>query len=198
MNKDQNAIYFVTGNVHKYNEVSELFKKENLKYTLIQKIIKKVEIQAVTIKEVAQYKLKSIKGKINGSYFVEDAGFFIDVPLNGFPGIYSSYVLKRLGNKGILKLIADFEKTQAHFTSVIGFYFEPLKKNFFFEGNVQGKVSETIRGSGGFGFDPIFLPDVLPNKTFAELTTEEKNKISHRGNAWRAFIKFLKETQNSF
>ena len=195
MNKDQNVIYFVTGNIHKYNEVSDLFKKESLKYTLKQKNIKTVEVQAETIKEVAQYKLKSIKGKINGSYFVEDAGFFIDVPLNGFPGIYSSYVLKRLGNKGILKLIDDFEKTQAHFTSVIALYFDPLDKNFFFEGNVQGKVSKTIRGSGGFGFDPIFLPDVLPNKTFAELTTKEKNQISHRGNAWREFIIFLKEKQ---
>ena len=198
MNKDQNVIYFVTGNIHKYNEVSDLFKKESLKYTLKQKNIKTVEVQAETIKEVAQYKLKSIKGKINGSYFVEDAGFFIDVPLNGFPGIYSSYVLKRLGNKGILKLIDDFEKTQAHFTSVIALYFDPLDKNFFFEGNVQGKVSKEIRGSGGFGFDPIFLPDVRPDKTFSELTTEEKNVISHRGNAWRAFIRFLKEKQELF
>ena len=198
MNEDQNLIYFVTGNVNKYNEVSELFKKENLKYTLVQKTIKTVEVQAESIKEVAQYKLESIRGQINGSYFIEDAGLFIDKPLNGFPGIYSSYVMKTLGNEGIIKLITDFGKTQAHFTSVIALYFDPLEKNFFFEGNVQGKVSETIRGSGGFGFDPIFLPDVLPDKTFAELTTEEKNKISHRGNAWRAFIKFLKETQNSF
>jgi len=198
MNKDQNFIYFVTGNVNKYNEVSELFKIENLKYTLAQKNIQTVEVQAESIKEVAQYKLESIRGQINGSYFIEDAGFFVDKPLNGFPGIYSSYVMKTLGNKGILKLIADFEKSQAHFTSVIALYFDPLDKNFFFEGNVQGKVSETIRGSGGFGFDPIFLPDVLPGKTFAELTTEEKNKISHRGNAWRAFIKFLKEKQDSF
>lgn len=198
MNEDQNFIYFVTGNVNKYSEISELFKKENFKYTLKQKIIKTVEVQAETIKEVAQYKLESIRGQINGSYFVEDAGFFVDIPLNGFPGIYSSYVMKTLGNKGILKLVADYEKSQAHFTSIIALYFDPLEKNFFFEGNVQGKVSETIRGSGGFGFDPIFLPDVLPNKTFAELTTEEKNKISHRGNAWRAFIKFLREKQDLF
>lgn len=195
MSKDQNFIYFVTRNVNKYNEVSELFKKENLKYTLKQKTIKTVEVQAESIKEVAQYKLGSIRGQIKGSYFIEDAGFFVDIPLNGFPGIYSSYVMKTLGNEGILKLIFDFEKTQAHFTSVIALYFDPLKKNFFFEGNVQGKVSETIRGSGGFGFDPIFLPDVLPHKTFAELTTEEKNQISHRGKAWRKFINFLKEVK---
>ena len=68
-----------------------------------------------------------------------------------------------------------------------------LNKNLFFEGKVYGKVSKTAKGLGGFGFDPIFIPNSIPNKTFAELTTEEKNKISHRGHAWRQFIKFLKE-----
>jgi len=193
MNKDQNIIYFVTGNIHKYNEVSNLFKKENLIYILKQKNTTIVEIQAGSIQEVALYKLESIRGQIDGSYFIEDAGFFVDTPLNGFPGVYSSYIMKTIGNKGILRLINDFEMTQAHFTSVIALYFKPLDKNLFFEGNVYGKVSKTIRGSGGFGFDPIFLPNVIPNKTFAELTTEEKNKISHRGQAWKKFTKFLRE-----
>lgn len=193
MNIDQNIIYFVTGNIHKYNEISAFFKKENLNYIFKQKIITTIEVQAESIKEIALYKLESIKGQVNGSYFIEDAGFFVDAPLNGFPGVYSSYVMKTLGNKGILRLIDDFEKTQAHFTSVIALYFKPLDKNLIFEGDVYGRVSKTIRGSGGFGFDPIFLPNVMPDNTFAELTTDEKNKISHRGKAWRKFTKFLKE-----
>ncbi|MFX1304467.1 MAG: RdgB/HAM1 family non-canonical purine NTP pyrophosphatase [Promethearchaeota archaeon] len=196
MNKDQNILYFITGNIHKYNEVSNLFKKENLRYILKQKTTKTIEIQAGSIQEVALFKLNSIRGKIYGSYFIEDAGFFVDTPLNGFPGVYSSYIMKTIGNKGILRLINDFEMTKAHFTSVIALYFKPLDKNLFFEGNVYGKVSKTIRGSGGFGFDPIFLPNVIPHKTFAEMTTEEKNKISHRGQAWRKFIKFLRENTN--
>ena len=193
MNMDQNIIYFITGNIHKYNEISAFFKKENLNYVLKQKNIKTIEVQAESIKEIALYKLESIKGQVNGSYFIEDAGFFVDTPLNGFPGVYSSYVMKTLGNKGILRLIDDFEKTQAHFTSSIALYFKPLDKNLIFEGDVYGRVSKTIRGSGGFGFDPIFLPNVMPDSTFAELTTDEKNKISHRGKAWRKFTKFLKE-----
>ena len=64
------------------------------------------------------------------------------------------------------------------FTSVIALYFKPLEKNYFFEGTVYGKISKRIRGSGGFGFDPIFLPDDMPTRTFAELTTGQKNKIS--------------------
>ncbi len=193
MNMDQNIIYFITGNIHKYNEISAFFNKENLNYVLKQKNIKTIEVQAESIKEIALYKLESIKGQVNGSYFIEDAGFFVDTPLNGFPGVYSSYVMKTLGNKGILRLIDDFEKTQAHFTSSIALYFKPLDKNLIFEGDVYGRVSKTIRGSGGFGFDPIFLPNVMPDSTFAELTTDEKNKISHRGKAWRKFTKFLKE-----
>jgi len=154
-----------------------------------------VEIQATNIKEVALFKLNSIKGDINGSYFIEDAGFFVDKPLNGFPGVYSSYVMKTIGNKGILRLIDNFDETQAHFTTVIAVYFKPLDQNLVFEGSIYGKISNTPRGSGGFGFDPIFIPDIIPNKTFAELTIEEKNKISHRGKAWSKFISFLKTTQ---
>jgi XTP/dITP diphosphohydrolase len=193
MNMDQKIIHFVTGNIHKYNEISTLFKKESLNYVLDHKHIKTIEVQANTLKEVAIHKLESIKGQLDGSYFIEDAGFFVDVPLNGFPGVYSSYVMKTLGNTGIIKLIDDFEVSQAHFTSIIALYFKPLDKNLIFEGEIYGKVSKTSRGLGGFGFDPIFLPNKIPYKTFAELTTEEKNNISHRGKAWSKFINFLKE-----
>jgi XTP/dITP diphosphohydrolase len=195
MNKDQNNIYFVTGNIYKFNEISTLFNREMLTYNLKHINIKTLEIQAQSIKEVALFKLNSIKEKLIGSYFIEDAGFFVDKPLNGFPGVYSSYVMKTIGNEGILRLIDDFEQTNAHFTSTIALYFEPQDKNYFFEGIVYGTISKSLRGSGGFGFDPIFIPNAFPDKTFAELTTEQKNQISHRGKAWRAFIKFLKKNQ---
>ncbi len=194
MKQEENMIYFVTGNINKFNEISVIFSKANMKYCLQQKDIKTIEIQADTIKEVALFKLNSIKGQINGSYFIEDAGFFIDIPLNGFPGVYSSYVMKTIGNKGLLSLIDDFENTKAHFSTVIALHYKPLDKNFYFEGCVHGKISKTIRGTGGFGFDPIFLPDILPDRTFAEITTEEKNRISHRGKAWNKFINFMKKT----
>lgn len=193
MEKEDPIIYFVTGNVHKFNEIFDLFSKENIKYNLKRKDLETIEIQTIDLKKVALFKLNSIKGQINGSYFIEDAGFFVDTPLNGFPGVYSSYVMETIGNKGILRLIDDFDTTKAHFTSVIALYFKPLDKNLFFEGTVQGKISKAMIGSGGFGFDPIFLSNEIPNKTFAELTTEEKNKISHRGRAWSKFIEFLRK-----
>lgn len=193
MEKKDPILYFVTGNVHKFNEIFGLFSKENIKYNLKRKDLETIEIQTTDLKKVALFKLNSIKGQINGSYFIEDAGFFVDTPLNGFPGVYSSYVMETIGNKGILRLIDDFDTSKAHFTSVIALYFKPLDKNLFFEGTVQGKISKAMIGSGGFGFDPIFLSNEIPNKTFAELTIEEKNEISHRGRAWSKFIEFLRK-----
>jgi len=191
MDKESKVLYFVTSNTHKFNEINILFQKKALKYELEQLSLPTTEIQASSVKEVALFKLKSINEKINSSYFIEDAGFFIDHPLNGFPGVYSSYVMKTIGNEGILKLINNFEQTEAHFISVIALYFKPLNEILCFEGIVKGKIAKDMRGSSGFGYDPIFLPNDMPNKTFAELSIEEKNSISHRGKAWRKFISFL-------
>ena len=195
MDVAKDTIYFITGNNYKFNEIEKMFQKEKISYMLRQNTIDTTEIQATSIKEVALFKLNSVKGKLNNSYFIEDAGFFIDIPLNGFPGVYSKFVLNTIGNKGILKLIDNFKNTKAHFETVIALYFQPMNKTFLFEGTVEGKVSETIRGTNGFGFDPIFISNEIPTNTFAELTTEEKNTVSHRGKAWKKLIEFLKENQ---
>ena len=191
----KDIIYFITSNNYKFNEIERMFQKEKISYMLRQNTIDTTEIQATSIKEVALFKLNSVKGKLNNSYFIEDAGFFIDIPLNGFPGVYSKFVLNTIGNKGILKLIDNFKNTKAHFEAVIALYFQPMNKTFLFEGAVEGKVSETIRGTNGFGFDPIFISNDIPTNTFAELTTEEKNAVSHRRKAWKKLMVFLKENQ---
>ncbi|GAH83329.1 unnamed protein product, partial [marine sediment metagenome] len=81
MEKEKETIYFVTGNNSKFNEIQKLFQKEDISYELKQNTIKATEIQAANIKEVAISKLNSIRGKINSSFFIEDAGFFVDAPL---------------------------------------------------------------------------------------------------------------------
>ena len=72
---------------------------------LEHKDIETAEIQSDSLEKVARFKIESIKSKISGNFFIEDAGFFVDLPLNGFPGVYSSYVMKTIGNEGILNLI---------------------------------------------------------------------------------------------
>ncbi len=195
MKHEKEIIYFITGNNHKFKEITKLFQKEELDYDLKQKTAATIEIQAPSIKDVALFKLNSIKPNFTNSYFVEDAGFFIDVPLKGFPGVYSKFVLNTIGNKGILKLISDYWNTAARFEAVIALYFQPLDKIFTFEGSVEGKVSKEIKGISGFGYDPIFIPNEFPNNTFGELTIEEKNSISHRAKAWEKMLMFLREHQ---
>ncbi|MFX1393926.1 MAG: RdgB/HAM1 family non-canonical purine NTP pyrophosphatase [Promethearchaeota archaeon] len=192
MLKENSILFFVTGNKYKFDEVSKIFQDENVEFVLQQLDLETIEIQANSIKEVALFKLNSVKKRINSSFFIEDAGFFIDKPLKGFPGVFSSYVFKTLGNEGILRLIDDFEKSQAHFSAVIALFFKPTNETYVFEGHVKGKVSNKIRGKGGFGFDPIFIPDMIPNRTFSELKIEEKNEVSHRGQALKKLISFLK------
>jgi len=192
MDSNTRILYFITSNNHKFKEISRLFEEESLNYQLKQYDIETLEIQSESIQDVALAKLKSVKGKLRTSYFVEDAGFFVDNPLNGFPGVYSSYVMKTIGNEGILRLITDFNDSKAHFKTVIALYFKPYDQTYFFEGEVYGKVSKNVRGKGGFGFDPIFIPNEYPERTFGELTQVEKNKISHRGKAWKKLIDFIK------
>ena len=196
MQKENFILYFVTGNKSKFNEVLKIFQTQKVEFTIQQLNIETVEIQADTIKDVALFKLNSVKDKMNSSFFIEDAGFFVDKPLKGFPGVFSSYVFKTIGNEGILRLIDDFEGSRAHFSAVIALYFKPLDKILIFEGEVRGKVSDKIKGKGGFGFDPIFIPDLIPNNTFSELSPQEKNEISHRGQAIRKLISFLNNNSN--
>ena len=184
-------LYFVTGNIHKFNEVSKLFQQHSVNFHLKHCEMNAIEIQADTNKEVVIGKLNAVKNKIDGSFFVEDAGFYVDEPLNGFPGVYSSYVFKTIGNQGILKLIDDFKNSRAHFSAIFALYFKPHDKIYIFEGKVYGTVSKDIRGDKGFGFDPIFIPHDKPDKTFAELTMEEKNRLSHRAKALTKLIEFL-------
>lgn len=193
MSEDSELICFVTGNQYKYKEIYALFEKAEISYHLEQKDLPMIEIQAERLKDVAIFKLQSIKENLNSSYFIEDAGFFVDVPLNGFPGIYSKYVLHTIGNEGILRLIDDFNETKAHFETVIALYHKPNDKILVFEGKVEGCVSAIKRGEHGFGFDPIFTSNEIPYKTFAELTTDEKNQVSHRAKAWTQLLKYLKD-----
>ncbi|TXT60335.1 MAG: dITP/XTP pyrophosphatase [Promethearchaeota archaeon] len=195
MKKNKRTLSFITGNFHKFTEIKQILEQKEIDYQLLQQNLSPSEIQADSLQEVAKIKLNSVKDRVEGSFFIEDAGFFVDSPLNGFPGVYSSYVFKTIGCEGIVKLIDDFERSRAHFSSIIALYFEPKNEDIYFEGRVEGRVSEKPQGSGGFGFDPIFIPEGFPDKTFAEISLEHKNQISHRGKALDKLIQYLNKNQ---
>jgi len=146
------------------------------------------EIQAETLEEVVRYCLKDLKRRKIRDVMIDDSGLFID-SLGGFPGVYSSYAFKTLGCKGILKLMDRLDDRKAHFSCCIGCLLRGGKEIIVTEG-VKGRISAEERGSQGFGFDPIFVPDG-ESRTFAEIGIEEKNPISHRGRAIRAFAMTL-------
>ena len=181
-------IHFVTRNKGKFREVETLAKQYGIIVEQLE--VDKLEIQADDIREVALYAARYVFEKIgrNKNIVVEDAGLFINA-LRGFPGPYSSYVYKTIGIYGILKLMDNVKDRSAFFKTVVVFK-SPWLGEKIFEGIVHGKIALRAKGSMGFGFDPIFIPEGS-TKTFAEMSIEEKNKFSHRAIAFKRFFKWL-------
>lgn len=146
------------------------------------------EIQADTIEETIVPGLRWLMERYHRPLMIDDSGLFVDA-LKGFPGVYSAYVFKTVGCDGILKLMKGFENRSARFECCIGFLV-PGKDPFIAKGISKGTISEAKVGTGGFGYDPVFIPEGY-TKTFAQLDIPEKNKISHRGRAIEAFLKEL-------
>ncbi|RLF42435.1 MAG: non-canonical purine NTP pyrophosphatase, RdgB/HAM1 family [Thermoplasmata archaeon] len=179
-------IYFITGNKGKLLEAEK--KLSDLDVRIIQKNIGYPEIQADTLEEVAEFGVQYLVDKVKDTFILEDAGLFIDA-LKGFPGVYSAYVYKTIGFNGILKLMEGIRDRGAVFRSVYA-YKEPDSPALFFIGECRGAIATKNRGSNGFGFDPIFIPSGS-TRTFAEMSTEEKNSFSHRGKALEKLYDFL-------
>ncbi|MGR3811229.1 non-canonical purine NTP diphosphatase [Jiulongibacter sp. NS-SX5] len=123
----------------------------------------------------------------------DDSGLVVDA-LNGEPGVYSARYAGEHGNhdKNMDKLLLnlkDVENRTARFKTVVTMIL--AGETFTFEGAVEGKIIDRKTGDGGFGYDPIFMPDGY-DRTFAQMSMEEKNPISHRGRAIEKLIGFLK------
>ncbi len=182
------SIYFATSNLNKYREAENIIGKNRLK--LLKK--KLIEIKDYSLENIAIYSLKVLTESFNEAVFVEDSGLFISA-LSDFPGFATGYVHKTLGNKNILVLLEDEKDRSAYFKSVIAFK-PPSKgpKLKLFVGTTNGVIVDKEKGTNGFDYDPIFQPSGS-EKTFGEMTIEEKNKFSHRGKALQRFNSWLEE-----
>ena len=174
-----------TGNRHKYREARAVLAGLGFDLRLLE--VERVEIQADDLADVAAYSLKGIRDE-GRPVAVEDAGIFID-HYGGFPGPYSSYVLRTIRLPGVLKLMAGVEEREASFQSVVAF--RHGEDTRFFRGVVRGRIAHGIRGTAGFGYDPIFIPDEGDGRTFGEMTAEEKNALSHRARSFRSLGEWL-------
>lgn len=190
--KRPNELTFVTGNAGKVAEVQSLLAP--LGITVNQDGRGYPEIQADTFEGVAAAGVEwPLASGLKPPFLIEDAGLFIDA-LQGFPGVYSRYALDTIGCAGILRLMQDIELEgrTASFRAHVR-YVDGDGTQHGFEGACRGRIADRAKGSLGFGFDPVFVPGGH-DRTFAELSADEKNRLSHRGQAAKAFTAWLGKT----
>lgn len=154
-----------------------------------------VEESGTTFRENAEIKASAVYEKLHMPVIADDSGLVVDA-LGGAPGVYSHrFAGENASDKdrslkvlNELKNVPDSERS-ARFICEICYIDENGEKHFF-SGSCEGFIGKEERGENGFGYDPIFC---VGDKTLAEMTDDEKNKISHRGNALRLFNEYLKE-----
>lgn len=185
---NKKMVFFITGNFHKFNEVRSVLGPLGLSVGMLR--LKGNEIQSDHPAEIAVASAVEAFNRLRLPLIVEDAGLFVDA-LEGFPGPYAAYAYKTISNKGILKLMKNVANRKATFHSSIVYINEETAPTVF-EGKAEGEITQTERvgnRTSGFGFDPIFQPSGI-DKTFAEMTMEEKNSFSHRAMAVRKFAEW--------
>ncbi len=193
-------IVFATNNYNKVKEVQNLIGEAFKILNLSDLGLDNVDIpeEQDTLEGNALQKAEFIYKKFSIPCFADDTGLMINT-LNGEPGVYSArYAQDEVKNSSqsvtdaninkVLHQLKNKPDRTAYFKTVIA-YIE-YNKNYFFDGIVNGNITATRKGIDGFGYDPVFQPEGF-NKTYAQMTLDEKNLMSHRAIAFRKFAKFL-------
>lgn len=194
-------IILASNNIKKIKEIKEILKEYPYEVYSLKDMNIDIEVEedGLTFEDNAKKKAVEIhqyllnKGEGNFIVLSDDSGLEVNC-LNGAPGVYSARYAGEHGNdyKNNIKLLKEMKEFKgsdrsAKFVCVIAVVFEDASVKCI-RGEVEGTIIEELKTEGGFGYDPLFLCNKL-NKTFGEATPEEKNTISHRGNA----LKKLKE-----
>ena len=174
---------FVTSNPNKLKEAQRILGRK-----LRHSGLDIQEMQSMDCKEVALDKAKSAYSRLHQPVLIEDTGLYIDC-LNGFPGALVKWAEIYLGYRGICNLV-ERKNRGAYAQTVLCLY--DGKRARLFSGKATGRIAKEPIGKLGFGFDLIFLP-TGSNLTFAQMSPEEKDKISHRTKAFQALARHLKK-----
>ena len=188
-------LVLATANPHKAEEIAAVL---GTRFELIPRPanVADVDETGITLVDNARLKAVALTQATGMAALADDTGLFIDA-LDGDPGVYSA----RWSGEGcsyadnIAKALRELdgvplEKRTARFVTV-ALVSMPDGRELAAEGEVRGHISLSARGSGGFGYDPVFVPDEGDGRTLAEMTAQEKNAISHRGRAMRALADLL-------
>ena len=194
-------LIFATNNDHKLTEIRELLKPDFRIVGLKEKgIYEDIPEDFFTLEENAFQKAEFIYERFEISCFADDTGLEIEA-LNGEPGVFSARYSRmgepvfpelEIAEANIRKVLAKLkgvEHREARFRTVIALIME--QERYSFEGIVKGRISTEKSGKDGFGYDPVFVPEGY-DRSFAEMSLEEKNSISHRALAVKKLIDFLR------
>jgi inosine triphosphate pyrophosphatase len=176
------ALFFVTSSEQKFMEAKTIIPELQLCN------IEVPEMQEIDPEKILEAKLATARTKRKGSFVVEDTSLELEC-INNLPGPLIKWFLKALGKDGLATLAEKMGNTNATARCIVG-YFDG-KSTHFFEGSIRGTIVQP-RGKSFFGWDPIFQPDGY-TQTFAEITKEEKNKISHRSHAFHQLKEFIQK-----
>ena len=189
-------IIFATGNRHKVEEAQQILgDKYTLKTPADFGITEDIPETADTIEGNALQKVQYIWDKVHMPCFADDTGLFVDA-LDGAPGVRSARYAgeDKKAEDNVKKLLQEMEgrsDRSARFRCIVALMMDGQPK--LFEGKVEGVITTAPSGNGGFGYDPVFAPEKYgKERTFSELTAQEKNEISHRGEAMRLLAEYLK------
>lgn len=185
MSKDRLVI--ITTNKHKIAELTPLFEEFEVSFDTSDH--EKMEVRSDNVETIALEAAKHAFGILQRPLVVDDTGLFIDA-LKGFPRAYPAFVLETIGLQGILRLLDGVSDRRARFVTAVG-YSDGIQ-NLTFVGEMRGTIPETPIGAGGFGYDPIFVPEGM-SCTYAQLSKDEKVSISHRSRAFRQFLKWYSQ-----
>jgi XTP/dITP diphosphohydrolase len=185
-----------TANPHKAEEMREVLAPLGVELLARPNDVPDVEETESTLEGNALLKARALCAATGRPAIADDTGLFIDA-LEGRPGVWSARYAGEHATYAenvdkALRELADVpdERRQAEFRSVIAVAF-PDGSAWWVEGALAGLMERTPRGEHGFGYDPIFVPDDGDGRTLAEFSAEEKNALSHRGRALRAFAERL-------
>lgn len=178
-------LYFITGNENKFKEVKSMIPG------IEQLDIDLPEIQETDPKKVISAKILEAFNHHEGEFIVDDTSLSLDC-LNGLPGTLIKWFLQTIGSGGLYELTQKYVNNKCHAKAVIG-YAKDKNNIHFFEGMIEGTIQQS-KGNTTFGWDPIFVPNGF-NKSFAEMSLDEKNSISHRHLAIAQLKTFLENQE---
>ena len=187
-------LIFATHNQNKVEEISAILPSiVKVKSLNDLNFTDKIPETSNTLRGNALIKVRTIFNKFQKDCFADDTGLEVEI-LNGAPGVHSARFAgkNKKDEDNIDKLLKELENhnnTNAQFRTIIALIYK--HEEFIFEGIIKGKIIKEITGDNGFGYDSIFQPE-HHFLTFAQISTREKNKISHRAMAFRKLIDFLK------